>query len=205
MAVDSVLAFWAVALLLIVVPGADWAFTIGAGLRGRSVIPAVSGLVVGYAAVTLVVAAGVGALVAGSPGVLTGLAFVGGLYLMWHGATTFARPSALGTEHDSPAGTGWSTFVRGIGVSGLNPKGLLIFLALLPRFTDPDGGWPVAGQIGVLGLAFMTTCALFYLCLGALVRTVLHGRPAAARLTGRLSGAAMIGIGAWLLIDLLPG
>ena len=37
MPVSSVLAFWVVALLLIAVPGADWAFTIGAGLRGRSV------------------------------------------------------------------------------------------------------------------------------------------------------------------------
>jgi threonine/homoserine/homoserine lactone efflux protein len=201
MAASSVLAFWAVAFLLIVVPGADWAFTISAGLRGHSVYPAVSGLVVGYATITLIVAAGVGALVAGSPAVLTGLTIVGGLYLMWHGATTFAHPATLTTPADGPATTDWNTFLRGIGVSGLNPKGLLIFLALLPQFTDPHGTWPIAGQIGVLGLAFMATCALFYICLGALTRTILHSRPAAARLISRLSGAAMIGIGAWLLID----
>ncbi|MEV6866857.1 LysE family translocator [Streptosporangium subroseum] len=201
MAAGSVLAFWAVAFLLIVVPGADWAFTISAGLRGRSVYPAVSGLIVGYAAITLIVAAGVGALVAGSPAVLTGLTLVGGLYLMWHGAMTFAHPATPNAPATAPAGTDWNTFLRGIGVSGLNPKGLLIFLALLPQFTDPHGAWPVAGQIGVLGLAFMATCALFYLCLGTLTRTVLHGRPAAARLISRLSGAAMIGIGVWLLTD----
>jgi threonine/homoserine/homoserine lactone efflux protein len=201
MAAGSVLAFWAVAFLLIVVPGADWAFTISAGLRGRSVYPAVSGLVVGYAAITLIVAAGVGALVAGSPAVLTGLTLIGGLYLMWHGAMTFARPATPDIPATTPAGTDWNTFLRGIGVSGLNPKGLLIFLALLPQFTDPHAGWPVAGQIGVLGLAFMATCALFYLCLGTLTRTILHGRPTAARLISRLSGAAMIGIGAWLLIE----
>lgn len=200
MAADSVLSFWVVALLLIVMPGPDWAFTISAGLRSRSVYPAVSGLVAGYAAVTLIVAAGVGALVAGSPAFLTGLTFVGGLYLVWHGATTFARPATSGTPADAAVGTGWSTFLRGLGVSGLNPKGLLIFLALLPQFTDPDDAWPVAAQIGVLGLAFMATCALFYLCLGTLTRTVLHGRPTSARLVGRLSGAAMIAIGAWLLI-----
>jgi threonine/homoserine/homoserine lactone efflux protein len=201
MAASSVLAFWAVALLLIVVPGADWAFTISAGLRGRSVYPAVSGLVVGYAAVTLVVAAGVGALVAGSPAILTGLTLIGGLYLVWHGAMTFAHPSTLSTPADGRAGSDWNTFLRGIGVSGLNPKGLLIFLALLPQFTNPHDSWPIAGQIGVLGLAFMTTCALFYLCLGIITRTILHGRPSAARLISRLSGVAMIGIGAWLLID----
>src|SRR4051812_22837399 len=93
MATGSILGFWSVALLLIAVPGADWAFTISAGLRARSVLPAVSGLVTGYAAVTVIVAAGVGALVASSPDLLTGLTLVGGAYLMWHGATTFARPS----------------------------------------------------------------------------------------------------------------
>ncbi|MDP9841190.1 LysE family translocator [Streptosporangium lutulentum] len=201
MAASSVLAFWAVAFLLIVVPGADWAFTIGAGLRGRSVYPAVSGLIVGYAAITLVVAAGVGALVAGSPAALTGLTLVGGLYLVWHGAMTFAHPATPDAPAGGPAGTDWNTFLRGIGVSGLNPKGLLLFLALLPQFTDPHGAWPVAGQIGVLGLTFMATCALFYLCLGALTRTVLHRRPAAARLVSRLSGAAMIGLGAWLIVQ----
>ena len=65
MTASSVVAFWAVALLLIIVPGADWAFVLSAGLRGRTVLPAVGGIVLGYAGVTVVVAAGVGALVAG--------------------------------------------------------------------------------------------------------------------------------------------
>jgi threonine/homoserine/homoserine lactone efflux protein len=207
MAVSSIVAFWAVALLLIAVPGADWAFILSAGLRGRSVIPAVGGLIVGYAAVTAVVAAGVGALVAGSPVILTGLTVVGGAYLVWHGATTVANPATPRSTVDTPAGTGWNTFVKGVGVSGLNPKGLLIFLALLPQFTNPQSGWPVAGQISVLGLAFILTCAGFYLCLGSLARTVLRGRPAAARAVSRFSGAALIVVGGLLLIDRLsqPG
>jgi threonine/homoserine/homoserine lactone efflux protein len=205
MAASSVLAFWLVALLLIVVPGADWAFTISAGLRGHSVLPAVSGLVAGYAAVTVVVAAGVGALVASSPAILTGLTIVGGLYLMWHGAMTFAKPSTPSALEAVPAGTDWSTFVKGVGVSGLNPKGLLIFLALLPQFTNPHERWPVAGQIGVLGLAFMATCAVFYFVLGSIARTVLHTRPAAGRAVSRFSGAAMVAIGAALLIDRFIG
>jgi threonine/homoserine/homoserine lactone efflux protein len=192
-----------VALLLIVIPGADWAFTINAGLRGHGILPAVGGLVLGYAAVTAVVAAGVGALVAGSPAILTGLTIVGGAYLIWHGITTVTRPPTRGATPDSQAGTDWHTFVTGVGVSGLNPKGLLIFLALLPQFTDPAAGWPVAGQIGILGLAFMATCAVFYLILGSLARTVRHARPAVGRLVSRLSGAAMIAIGAALLLDRL--
>ncbi|MGC0420924.1 LysE family translocator [Embleya sp. AB8] len=208
MAVGSVLAFWAVAFLLIVVPGADWAFTISAGLRGRAVYPAVGGLVVGYAMVTVVVAAGVGALVAENPRILTGLTLVGGLYLIHQGVTTLARPAAppavpteAGPTDAGPAGTDWHIFRRGIGVSGLNPKGLLVFVALLPQFTDPHGTWPIAAQIGVLGLAYLATCGAFYLGIGRLTHAVLAERPDAARHIGRLSGAAMIGIGGWLVLD----
>ncbi|MES9604090.1 LysE family transporter [Actinomadura sp. NPDC000929] len=202
MAAGSVLAFWVVSLLLIAVPGADWAFTLSTGLRG-GVVPAVAGLVTGYAVVTAIVAAGVGALVAGSPSALTALTVVGGLYLIWHGVTTFARPGPLDVR--TGTGTGWGTFLRGVGVSGLNPKGLLIFLALLPQFTDPRDAWPVPAQLAVLGLTFMATCAAFYLCLGTLTRTILNPRPAAARTITRLSGAAMTALGTWLLLPhLLP-
>jgi len=225
MAASSIAAFWAIAFLLVIVPGPDWAFTVSAGLRGRSVLPAVGGIVLGYAAMTIVVAAGVGALVARTPAFLSALTVAGGLYLMWHGTTTAARPSAPGTARPSapgtaraapgiatavpgttavaPARTGLGTLARGIGVSGLNPKGLLLFLALLPQFTSPRWSWPLAGQLGFLGLVFMFTCAVFYFCLGSFARKILHARPAAARAVTRFSGAAMIIIGALLLIDRL--
>ncbi|GLY73884.1 hypothetical protein Airi01_021510 [Actinoallomurus iriomotensis] len=61
---------------------------------GRSVVPAVGGLVLGYAGMTVIVAVGVGALVAENPKALTALTVLGGGYLMWHGARTLASPSA---------------------------------------------------------------------------------------------------------------
>ena len=210
MAASSIAAFWVVSSLLIMVPGADWAYTIGAGLRGHSVVPAVGGIVLGYAAMTIVVAAGVGALVARSPALLGALTIVGGLYLMWHGATTLARPSGPGTtsngapaSQSAPARTSQATLLRGAGVSALNPKGLLLFLALLPQFTSPHGRWPLAVQLGVLGVIFMLSCGTFYLCLGSVARKTLHARPAAARAVTRFSGAAMFIIGALLLADRL--
>ena len=59
---------------------------------------------------------------------------------------------------------------RGIGVSGLNPKGLLVFLAVLPQFAAPHGAWPLAVQLGVLGLVFTLICAGFYLSMGCAAR-----------------------------------
>lgn len=204
MPTSSILAFWAVAGLLIVVPGADWAFTIASGLGGRrSVLPAVSGLVIGYALLTVIVVAGVGALVVESPAILTGLTIVGGAYLAWHGARTVAHPSTPTAAGEPPPGSGRSTLRHGVGVSGLNPKGLLIFLALLPQFTNQHSSWPVADQIGVLGLVFTATVAVFYACLGAFARTILATRSAAARTVSRISGAAMVAIGIALVAERL--
>jgi threonine/homoserine/homoserine lactone efflux protein len=119
--------------------------------------------------------------------------------------STLDGPDAAAPPRGACAGTGWKTFVRGVGVSGLNPKGLLILLALLPQFTSAHQPWPVAGQIGVLGLAFMATCAVFYFALGSLARTVLRARPVVARSVSRFSGAAMVAIGATLIGEHLVG
>ncbi|MFG2502128.1 LysE family translocator [Streptomyces sp. NPDC048441] len=204
MAVSSITAFWAVSVLLILVPGADWAYAINAGLRDRSVVPAVSGLLLGYLALTAVVAAGVAAVVARTPSVLTALTVLGALYLMWLGAMTLAKPAVAGTSVKEPdAGTVGARVFKGIGISGLNPKGLLLFLALLPQFTAPHGSWPLAAQIGTLGLVHTLSCAAVYLCVGVLARTILRARPAAARAVTRVSGAAMIVIGVLLLAERL--
>jgi threonine/homoserine/homoserine lactone efflux protein len=206
-AASAVAAFWAVALLLIIVPGADWAFILSSSLGGRTAVPAVGGLVLGYAALTVVVAAGVGALVARSPAVLAALTIAGGLYLIWHGARTLARPAGPGAPAKAGAGaraaTRRGTLARGMGVSALNPKGLLLFLALLPQFTSSRWSWPLAAQLGLLGLVFTLSVAGFYLCLGSFARRVLHKRPEAARVVSRFSGAAMIVIGALLLVERL--
>ncbi len=41
-------------------------------------------------------------------------------------------------------------FGRGVGVSAINPKELLLLLALLPQFTSPNG-WPAWAQMLNLG------------------------------------------------------
>jgi threonine/homoserine/homoserine lactone efflux protein len=199
MAVSSIAAFWAVAALLIVVPGADWAYVIGTVVGGRSVLLAVSGIALGYAGMTIIVAAGVGALVARTPASLIALTVAGGCYLMWLGSRTLIRPAGHGVEASAAARSDRATLVRGIGVSGLNPKGLLVFLALLPQFVSPRGSWPLAAQLGILGLVFTLSCAVFYLGMGSVIRRILDARPAVARVITRVSGAAMIVIGAVLL------
>lgn len=188
-------------------PGADWAYVISAGLRGRSVGAAVGGLVSGYALHTVLAAAGLAVLVAGSPALLTGLTVAGAAYLVWLGWAVLRRPGTPGAGEEIAAGGG-RVFLRGATISGLNPKGLLLYLSVLPQFltTGTTGATgeahlPVAVQTTALGLLHMACCASVYLTVGVLARRLLGARPAAARAVTRTSGAAMLGIGALLLIQ----
>ncbi|MGW0499036.1 LysE family translocator [Streptomyces sp. NPDC003007] len=197
-------AFLAVDLLLIFTPGADWAYAITAGLRDRSVVPAVAGLVAGYAGYTLLAVAGLVVIVASSGTLLTALTVAGSGYLVWLGWGVLRQPVTL-TAAGAGAGSGSSSRVRvmlrGAGTSGLNPKALLLYFSLFPQFIDPAGVWPVAGQTGLLGLLHMTACAVVYLTVGILARTVLGTRPSAARAVTRASGVLMIVIGGFLLVE----
>lgn len=205
MAGGMVAAFWAVSFLLVVTPGADWAYAIAAGLRHRTVLPAVGGLLAGHLAATAVVAAGVAAVVARSPGVMAVLTAAGALYLVWLGLTTLARPSAPQVGVAETPGSWVRQAVKGAGISGFNPKVFLLFLALLPQFTDPAAPWPLALQIAVLGLVHVASCAVVYTGVGAGARRVLAARPAAARVVTHVSGAAMVLIGGALMVQQLVG
>ncbi|WP_405851290.1 LysE family translocator [Streptomyces sp. NBC_00090] len=196
-------AFLAVDLLLVFTPGADWAYAISAGLRDRSVVPAVAGLVAGYAGYTLLAVAGLVVIVASSPTVLTALTVAGAGYLVWLGWGVLRGPAVLAASDEAMGSSRVQVMLKGVGISGLNPKALLLYFSLFPQFIDTADGWPVAAQTGLLGTLHMTACALVYLAVGVLARTVLKTRPSAARAVTRASGAMMIVIGGFLLVERL--
>ena len=204
MALGTVAAFWAVSLLFVVTPGADWAYAISAGVRNRTILPAISGLLAGHVLATVVVAAGVAAVVAGSPEVLTAITLTGAAYLV-HLGVAMVRTSAktLSISEDTRVGSWAHQAITGLGISGLNPKVFLLFLALLPQFIDTRGAWPVTAQIVTLGALHVASCAVVYTMVGTGARRALRSRPDAARTVTRLSGAALTVIGTVLIFEQL--
>lgn len=88
--------FAAVSITLAMTPGADWAYCISSGLRSRRVAPSVAGLCTGYLFHTALIVAGLAALIAASPGLLTGLTLAGAAYLLWLGISTMRSWRAAG-------------------------------------------------------------------------------------------------------------
>ncbi len=196
-------AFWVVSILFIITPGIDWAYTIAAGIQGRVVIPAVTGLLLGHFLATVIVAGGVGVIVASNPIILTGLTLLGAAYLFWVGIDMLRHPATPAAQEVQESRTGKNWFLKGACVSGLNPKVFLLFLALLPQFTDPKGVWPVSVQIMALGLVHIISCACVYLLVGYFSQAILRTRPGASKLVSQISGVAMIFIASGLVAEKL--
>lgn len=203
---ELLMAFWGVSLLLVLTPGMDWAYVISAGISGRGVAPAVGGLLCGHLLATLLVVAGAGILVSRYPLALTGLTLAGAGYLLWLGVSMVRQSLLLSsslpiqtTSLVNHSGLHW--LVQGACVSGMNPKVFLLFLALLPQFTDPHGDWSLPGQMLILGGLHLVSCGIVYLAVGYGAKLVLRSRPQASRWLMRGSGMAMVIIGSSLLIE----
>ena len=188
-----VVAFWGVSMLFIMSPGADWSYAISAGIHKR-VLPSVTGLLFGHVLATLIVAAGLGLVLAQHPQALMVLSLLGAAYLAWMGWQMFRQPAApsAGEQMDD---THWGRWCwKGLCVSGLNPKVLLLFLALLPQFIRPNQDSSITVQILALGLVHIISCAAVYFAVGFASQAVLSARPKAAWVVGKVSGVMMVGI-----------
>lgn len=217
MDVQLLLACSVMMTLMVLLPGPDWAYLIAAGTRERTILPSLTGILIGYLATVAGVAIGVGAAVAALPGFIVGLTLAAAVYLVYLGVRVLREPpvvtavaaggpvtGAPGAPDDATPATSdrpWLRLLQGAGVSGLNPKGLLVLVVLLPQFTDASGAWPIPVQLAVLGLIFVAACALVYSVVGFGARTVLRLRPSAMRIVSRVSGAAMIVLAIVLVVE----
>lgn len=159
---------------------------------------------IGYAIITIAVAVGLGTLIATVPIALTAVAILGAGYLVYLGAAILkarpAAPAALQAGTSSAGRRGGSTLIRGIGVSALNPKALLFFLAILPLFVRSESPLPATMQLGVYGAVYIIVGSAFYLLLGTLAKR-LSRTARTGIVVNRISGALMILIGVAILVE----
>jgi threonine/homoserine/homoserine lactone efflux protein len=133
--------------------------------------------------------------------VLAVMTVAGAGYLIWLGVGMLRHPASVRAQPEEAAGSTWRQAIKGFAISGLNPKVFLLFLALLPQFVVATATWSVAAQILVLGLVHVANCAVVYTGVGVGARSVLRARRAAAQWVSRISGVAMIIIGAVLISE----
>ena len=194
--------FWfALAVLpLVAIPGPDMLLCIAQGLsRGPSgVWRAVNGVTLGYLAHAVLAAA---ALVAASPVLFETVRWIGIAYLAWIAIGMLHAAFSPGGPLTLPDARPLSLW-RGFLTSFLNPKGLFVYLSIVPQFIDPIGN--VSAQAFALSVTNAALCYFVYAAVGLIaVRSSQMGAvsPLRTRIAEGLGGTLLGGVTLKLAID----
>lgn len=199
---DNLLAFAAMSLVVIAVPGPSVLFVVGRALAHgrRTALATVLGNLLGSYALIVAVALGLGSLVQRSATVFTAVKLAGAAYLVYLGVQAFRHRGRLRTEVAAGADErrgDLRTVLDGLLVGATNPKGLVFFAAVLPQFVDHDAG-NIPLQMMVLGLIpaaiGLVSDTLWGLCASA-ARTWFAGSERRMSAIGGTGGVALIGLG----------
>jgi threonine/homoserine/homoserine lactone efflux protein len=145
----TLLAFVPAALALNLTPGADMMFCLGQGVRSgaSSAVAASAGISAGSMVHVSLAGVGLGAAVAAVPWLFDVIRWVGVAYLLWLALGAIRDGFGNGPRLSAPVK---NAFRAGFIVNLTNPKVILIVLAFVPQFVDPDHG-SVLGQFLVFG------------------------------------------------------
>ena len=198
---ERALAFTAAAAALVASPGPDsmlilrntLAFGRPAGWR------TLAGVQVGVATHAALAAAGVSAVLRASETAFRGLALAGGMYLAWLGISAIRAPTLAFSRAGARAG---GSFRQGMLCNLLNPKVLVIFIALIPGFVNPASDSPGA-QILLLAAILLALNIPFQSMLVALASRANEwlSREDISRRAQWILGGILILLGAGIIAD----
>lgn len=203
--VEHVAAFTAAAALLTVTPGLDTALVLrtAASESPGQALRAGLGIVAGLFGWGLIVAAGLGALLAASELAYAVLRWVGAAYLLWLGVRLLLAPRrsiSLGAEPGNAAGRGRSWLLQGFLTNILNPKVGVFYVSFLPQFIPKGAHVPAMTVLltavhGLLSLAWFASLILATRPLSRVLR-----RGAVIAWLDRVTGGVFIAFGVRLAL-----
>lgn len=212
---SALIGFTIAAALLTITPGLDTALVLRTASveGGRQAMSAGTGVVTGVLAWGVLVALGLGTLLAISETAYFVLRICGALYLLWLGLQMIrsalrsnlvqAAPGAgaLHAAERMVRSASFRWFARGVMTNLLNPKVGVFYVSFLPQFI-PHGANVLTFSIllasihAVMGLIWFGTLTLATSSLSRALR-----RPRVVRILDGLTGLVLIGFGLRLLLD----
>ena len=204
------LAFLVASILFIQVPGPSLLFTIGRALTvgRRDALLSVVGNGLGLVVQVVLVAVGLGAVVAASATAYTAIKLVGAGYVVYLGVQAIrhrgdARRALEHAADDLPVRSSALASVRtGLIVGATNPKTIVFFVAFLPQFTNGSAGSPGVA-LGVFGLAFAAMAIAsdsVWALAASKARDWFARRPHRLDRLGATGGVMMVGLGTTMVV-----
>jgi len=200
--------FFAASIAIIMVPGPSVLFTLARGVAwGRAVaVLTVLGNSIGTLLLSVVVALGLGPILAHSKAFSITLQLAGGAYLLWLGISALKHRHAHAramTEREADRPTNLHIVRQGFTVGVLNPKSLVFFAAVFPHFVDRTKG-NVTVQLLFFGAIFSVMAFLSDGTWGLIAGTArawLSGSPHRLVLLRATGGCVMMGLGILIMVS----
>ena len=161
----SVLVLFALTVTpLIFTPGPDMLFVLSQvmGKDAKAGMMATLGICSGYLVHSVLVAIGLAAIIVSFPILFETIRWLGIAYLIYLAATLLRSVFSKNTIRIENKSTS-SPIKKGFFTALLNPKGMLIYFAILPQFIDKAGNTVAQGlllSLVFIGLIFIVYCAL---------------------------------------------
>ena len=188
------LAFILTAAATVITPGPDTILILRNAISsGRSTgLATVLGVQLGLVGHTLLAIFGISVMVAASPVLFKSVAVAGAAYLAWIGLQGF-RGQTLKFEGVMREVSHKRAMVDAIFCNLLNPKVIILFLALLPNFVDPEKG-SVTLQLVFLAATLLVINTLWQAPIAWAADKVRQWllRPRVQKIVNRSTGACLI-------------
>jgi len=197
-------AFIITASALVASPGPDTVLIVRYAISSghRVGLAAVLGVQLGLLVHTALAVAGISVIIASSPILFKGVALTGAAYLAWLGIQGFRGSGAMGFNTAPENISGAKALRDALLTNLLNPKVILIFLALLPNFVDATKG-NVSAQLLTLAGSLIVINVLWQAPIAWLAVTVRHwlSDPVISKMISRATGGILLIFAALMVYD----
>lgn len=201
MTIEIWLAFVAAVAVFFVIPGPTMILVVSEAINHgkKSVIPLVSGVLLGDFVAMSLSLLGLGAILATSASLFLVLKWLGVCYLIYLGVKTWRQAPTLfsnnNSDHDDSGASSKKMLSSAFIVTALNPKDIIFFVAFLPQFVNPTS--PVLPQLLILMATFLIIDMLnifLYTVFARTMRSKISNVKTQVRIN-QVGGSALIGAG----------
>ncbi|MCH8836149.1 MAG: LysE family translocator, partial [Proteobacteria bacterium] len=195
-------AFVIAVAAVVVSPGPDTMIILRYALASgrRAGFAAVAGVQLGLMVHTVLAVLGVSLIIASSPVLFKLVAVAGAAYLAWLGVLGFRGAAPFTPGGGRPSSDLARACRDGILTNLLNPKVILLFLALFPNFVDA-GRDDVPAQLATLAVVLIVVNVIWQAPLAWAAEAIGRwlGRPGVGLWVSRITGGVLLAFAALLL------